>query len=191
MAKTETRYFSIHKPNNYDRFIQVGFENAGIAMGKLTKIGAKNLYLYLVSNKNNYESFELKVANFANWLGTPIFDKNGNRIESLSATYRKQVNEGIAQMIQAGYLVQKFPNVYDFYEGGISEINSSESDNQLQMKQIVSENTNSSESNNLLQDELSVTELKQIVLDETDSNECNNQLQKEQIVTGLPIAFEF
>lgn len=178
MAKTETRFFSIHKPEIYDRFIQVGFDNAGIAMGKLTKVGAKNLYLYLVSNKNNFDSFELKVANFANWLGMPLFDENNVRNESLSATYRKQVNEGIAQMLQEGYLVQRFPNVYDFYEGGANVTNSSECNNLLRMKQSVSEITNSSECNNLLQKEQSVT-------NETNSNECNNQLQKEPSVSMI------
>ena len=174
MAKTDTRYFSIHKPENYNRFIQVGFDNAGIAMGKLTKVGAKNLYLYLVSNKNNYDGFELKVANYANWLGIPIYDEEGNKIESASATFRKQVKEGIAQLIEEGYLVQRFPNVYDFYEGGV-ETNSSECNNQLRMEQSVSEITNSSESNDLFQ-------MKQSVSNGTISNDRNSLLQDEHFM---------
>ena len=117
MAKTETRFFTIHKSDAIGRFTQVNFEHLGKALGVLTKVGAKNLYLYLISNQNNYD-FELKVANFANWLGDPIYDDEGVKTNK-SATYRKQINDGIEQLIECGYLVQKYPgvsNIYDFHE---------------------------------------------------------------------------
>ena len=180
MAKEETRYFITHKPSQYtERFMQVDFKNLGIAMGKLSKIGAKNLYLYLVSNADNFQ-FELKVANYANWLGDPIFEGDIKN-EGKSATYRKQVNDGIKQLEEAGYLVEKFPKIYDFYEFGI---NSSGSNNQLHLEQIVTKETKSSNNDNLLQMKPKVL-LEQSVTDETNCDKSNKELQKEKSVAFI------
>ena len=160
----DTRYFIIHKEDKYDRFIQVGFDNAGIAMGQLTSIGAKNLYLYLVANKNGKDDFELKVANYANWLGDPVYDEKGNKIDSKHATYRNQINTGIKQMLEKGYLVEKYKNsgVYDFYEMGTleqiisNEINSNKSNNLSSLEQIVSEKTNVVDIDKVLQPKVKI-----------------------------------
>lgn len=181
MAKTEVRTFIIHKQDKYDRFIQAGFKNAGIAMGKLDKVGGKNLYWYLMSNANNID-FELKVANYANWLGDPMYDEDGVKNGTKSAKYRNQVKEGITQLIEAGYLIEKYPGVYEFFEGGIKTDNS-ECNKNDDLEQIVSEKTDFSESNKLLQSKEKIIVLKQIVSNETNLDESNNLSQKEESVT--------
>ena len=180
MAKTETRTFIIRKQDKYERFTQVGFENLGKAMGKLDKVGGKNLYLYLVSNANNID-FDLKVANYANWLNDPVYNDDGTKNETKDAKYRNQVKEGIKQLIQANYLVEKYPNVYEFFEGGI-KINNSIQNKNDDSKQIVSEKTNYSESNKSFQMEEKVIHLKQIVPNERNLDNSNNLSQMEETV---------
>ena len=116
-------------------------------MGRLDKKGSKNLYLYLVSNANNF-SFELKVANYANWLGDPAYDKNGKANETKMNTYSGHIKTGIEEMLKEGYLVEKFPGVYDFYEDGVNNLSEKE--------QNVAEVINCQENDNLSEsDELS------------------------------------
>lgn len=175
MAKTETRVFIVHKPEKYDRFTQVGFKNLGKAMGKLDKIGAKNLYLYLVSNANNID-FELKVANYANWLGDPTYNADGTK-NAKDSTYRNQINTGIKQLIEAGYLVQKYPGVYDFFEEGV-ETNNSNCNNLTDLEQSVIKETNSSKNNKVIHLEQSVTK-------ETNDNKSDNLTDLEQYFRNL------
>lgn len=175
MAKTDTRYFIVHKPVKYERFTQVGFKNLGKAMGKLDKVGAKNLYLYLVSNANNTD-FELKVANYANWLGDPIYNEDGTK-NNKDATYRNQVNKGIEQLIEEGYLVQKYPGVFDFFEEG-SVINDNDCNNLIDLEQSVTEVTNSSENNKVIHLEQSVTK-------EINDNKSNNSSDLEQLFQNM------
>jgi NOL1/NOP2/fmu family ribosome biogenesis protein len=133
MAKTQTRYFVVHKPEKYDdRFVQIGYSALGVAMGKLEKKGSKNLYLYLASNANNY-SFELKVANYANWLGDPAYNEDGSSNETKMNTYSGHIKTGVAEMLKEGYLVEKFPGVYDFYEGGRNDNLSSSPQNVMEV----------------------------------------------------------
>lgn len=182
MAKTETRWFTIHKPEKYssgERFTQIGFSNLGAAMGKLTKIGGKNLYLYLVSNSNGYD-FELKVANYANWLGDPIYDGDGTK-NSKDSTYRNQVKEGLKQLEEAGFIVQKYPNVYDFYEMGV-ETNNDICNTSFVLEQSVSNEKKVDEVNSLLQSKEKVIYLKQSVPNETKSSEKENLSQIGQSV---------
>lgn len=178
MAKTETRTFIIRKQDKYDRFTQVGFENLGRAMGKLDKVGGKNLYLYLVSNANNID-FELKVANYANWLGDPTYNEDGNKDSTKDAKYRNQIKEGIKQLIEANYLIEKYPTVYEFFEGGI-ERNNSVWNKSNDLEQIVSNEINFSKSNELLQSKEKVVVLKQIVPNETKLDKSNNLSQMKE-----------
>jgi len=186
MAKQETRFITVHKEEKYDRFTQVGFNNLGAAMGILDSVGGKNLYLYLVSNANNME-FELKVANYANWLNDPIYREDGTKNDNKSAKYRKQINSGIDQLVEKGYLVQRYPAVYDFYEGGIVT-GSSNCNKNDQLEQIVTDETNGYDCNQKLQMKQKVTVLKPAVTNETKKDNCNDLLQMEQ---SVPIYFEF
>lgn len=141
----DIRTFIVHKQSEGKRFTQIDFFTLGKAMGVLDKIGGKNLYLYLASNADNFK-FEFKVANFANWLGDPMYTEEGKKIESSSAKYRKQVNTGIEDMIKAGYLVEKYPNVYDFFVDGSGK-NCDDCDKLSSLEQSVTEVTICSEKN--------------------------------------------
>ena len=181
MAKTQTKYFIIHKPEKYDdRFVQIGFTALGIAMGKLEKKGSKNLYLYLASNANNY-NFELKVANYANWLGDPAYDKNGTPITTKMNTYSGHIKAGIEELIKEGYLVEKFPGVYDFYEGGV---NDNLSDNEQNVEEVTNYQNviNCSENDNLSDMGQNVIEMTNYQKNDKLS-ECDDLSEKEQIVT--------
>lgn len=180
MAKTEVRTFIIRKQDKYNRFTQVGFENLGRAMGKLDKVGGKNLYLYLVSNANNID-FDLKVANYANWLGDPTFDIDGNKDGTKDAKYRNQIKEGIKQLLEAKYLIEKYSNVYEFFEGGIETNNDNRNKND-DSKQIVSKEIDCSKSNKMFQSEEKVIHLKQIVPNGKDLDKSNNLSQIEESV---------
>lgn len=122
MANVNTRVFTIHRTAKYNKsFVQLDYENVGVVFGKLTKVGAKNLYIYLMSNKDNYQ-LTMFAADYANWLGKS-YSKDGKVInESLRSAIGKQLNEGIKQLIEEGYLVEVVPNtLYEFYEYGVEE----------------------------------------------------------------------
>ena len=111
----ETKNFTIHKPEKYDgRFIQADFSNLGKVMRDLSGVG-KNLYFYLLANQNGFD-FEVIVSNYSNWLGDSIYTAAGEKSKSKHDTYKKQIKNAIDDLVAHGYLVQRFPNVYDFYE---------------------------------------------------------------------------
>lgn len=117
-ATEQRRKITIHKPDKYvgESFISMSKEKAGIALGKMTKRSAVNLYIYLMGNKSNY-NFELSPTVYGKWLG--FVDEKGEFLESKKPTVNDQIREGIKQLISLDYLVEKEKGVYDFYEGGI------------------------------------------------------------------------
>ena len=168
MASEKVRAVNIHRTQKYDtQFIQTDYDNIGVVLGKLTKAGAKNLYIYFMSNKNGYTS-RLIASDYANWLGKP-YAKDGKVFdESARSTVNKQIREGLTQLIEEGYLVEVIKDVaFEFYEYGIE---SSESNKNSDVEQKVPEVT---DSNNV----------KQFVLKETKSFENNKELHVEQKVT--------
>lgn len=155
MANEKIRVVNIHRTQKYNtQFIQVDYNNLGIVFGKLTKDGAKNLYLYFMSNKDDYP-FQLIASNYANWLGKS-YSKDGKIFdESTRSTINKQIREGLKQLLEEGYLVEVIKDVsFEFYEYGTK---SSESDKKLYVEQKVIEDTESSENNKKLYAEQKVT----------------------------------
>lgn len=152
MANEKVRFITIHRTQKYDKqFVQMDYENIGAVFGKLTKTGAKNLYIYFMGNKDGYDG-KLIASDYANWLGCPyardgvIFD------QSARAKITKQLREGIEQLKKEGYLVEKIEDtVFEFYEYGTK---SSESDKKLDVEQKVTDEIKSSENNKKLQNNI-------------------------------------
>ena len=141
MASEKVRSINIHRTQKYDnQFVQIDYDNIGVVLGKLTKVGAKNLYIYFMGNKDGYTA-NLIASNYANWLGKP-YAKDGKVFnESNRSAVNKQIREGLDQLIEEGYLVEVTKDaVYNFYEYGTK---SSESDKSSHVEQIVPDVTKS------------------------------------------------
>ena len=80
----------------------------GQASGKLKLCGLK-LYLYLCSNKDGF-TWTLNPSAYADWLGVDY--------QSKGRTVRKAIDEGIADLIENGYMivVDSKEEIYRFLE---------------------------------------------------------------------------
>lgn len=153
MAAEKVRVVNIHRTQKYEnkQFVQMDYENIGVVFGKLTKTGAKNLYIYFMSNKDEYCS-KLIASDYANWLGCPYAKDGVVFDESARAKINKQVREGLVQLKEEGYLVETVEDqIFEFYEYGTK---SSESDKKLDVKQKVTDETESSKSDKKLQNNI-------------------------------------
>lgn len=111
---------TIHRGEKYDPpFVSMDLLNVGLAFGKLTSVGAKNLYVYLMGNKDGF-CYQLLPAAYAKWLGfTNYITEDGKVDKSVYNKVKKQLDTGIEEMIKYGYLKQGVnETVYDFYEYG-------------------------------------------------------------------------
>lgn len=96
--------FTIHKPKAEKPFLQINESNIGKAAGILKPCGLK-LYLYLCSNENGFE-WKLNATAYKKWLQT----------ESDEASVRKAIRDGLADLIENKYIIDKGKEIYDFYE---------------------------------------------------------------------------
>ena len=148
MAKETLRVITIHKQEKYtNSFAQVGVTAFGQANGSLKLVGLR-MYNYLICNKNNF-NFSLSPLAYARWLGKGYVNENNEIDDNKRAGVNKAIRDGIKDLIANGYLVEKGPYFYDFYENGeqtvLEETNCSEKNKQFSKEQTVSDETNCSQ----------------------------------------------
>lgn len=80
-----------------------------MAAGELKNCGLK-LYLYLAGNKDGFE-WTMNPQAYANWLGLD-YGKSGRAV-------RKAITDGIADLVDNGYLRALGDEEYEFLEGKI------------------------------------------------------------------------
>ena len=103
--------FTTHKSDLKNNFTGINTPILGEACGKLKFCGIK-LYLYLASNKDNY-NWNLNPSVYANWLGVD-YAKSGRSV-------RKAIDDGIQDLIENKYLIEDSNREghYQFYENGL------------------------------------------------------------------------
>lgn len=104
------KQFTIKKAPLNNNFTGIHTGTLGIATGELKLCGIK-LYLYLSSNRDS-TVWNLNPAAFANWMGLDYTNATQAR------AVRKTVNDGIADLIDKGYLkvVDSELEKYEFLE---------------------------------------------------------------------------
>ena len=100
--------FITHKAKLNNSFTGIHTATLGCAVGELKPCGLK-LYLYLSGNKDGFQ-WTLNPSAFAAWMGLNYSDSNTSR------AVRKVINDGISDLIEKGYLVQKSKDLFDFLE---------------------------------------------------------------------------
>lgn len=100
--------FITHKAKLNNSFTGINTEILGKAAGELKFCGLK-LYLYLASNKDGYK-WTLNPSVYANWLGLDYSNS------STARAVRKAINDGIADLVEKGYLVVIDENNFEFME---------------------------------------------------------------------------
>jgi hypothetical protein len=100
--------FLTHKAKLNNNFTGINTEVLGKASGELKLCGLK-LYLYLAGNKDGYK-WTLNPTAYANWLGLDYANA------STARAVRKAINDGIADLIEKGYLIAIDSNNFEFME---------------------------------------------------------------------------
>lgn len=77
-------------------------DDIGIIAGKLSLNGLR-VYLFLINNNLN----QFEIEDYANWLGKD-YDSNSNK----SRTIRKSLNDGIQNLLDNNYLIEKDKDNY-------------------------------------------------------------------------------
>lgn len=96
----------VNKSALNNSFTGINTRVLGYAAGDLKFCGLK-LYLYLAGNKNGFK-WVLNPSAYANWLGID-YAANGRSV-------RKSLNDGIADLLEHGYLKQRGADEYEFVE---------------------------------------------------------------------------
>lgn len=104
MPAAKINKFKINKAPLENNFTQINMPALGLAAGTLKLVGLK-LYLYLSNNVDKYE-WNLNSAAYAAWLGGDIQPR----------TLNKSIQDGIADLLEHGYLKQIADGEYEFYE---------------------------------------------------------------------------
>ena len=104
MPAAKINKFKINKAPLENNFTQINMPALGLAAGTLKLVGLK-LYLYLSNNVDKYE-WKLNSAAYATWLGGDIQPR----------TLNKSIQDGIADLLEHGYLKQIADGEYEFYE---------------------------------------------------------------------------
>ena len=87
--------FEIHKAKLDKSYTGINTDALGQATGDLKHCGLK-LYLYLASNKDGF-SWTLNPSAYASWLGIDYASKG--------RTVRKAIEDGLADLIDNGYVI--------------------------------------------------------------------------------------
>ena len=108
------KQFEINKLKLDKNFTSVNTEALGQATGELKHCGLK-LYLYLNGNRDGFK-WTLNPAAYASWLGMDYASKG--------RTVRKAIDDGIADLIENGYLevVNAEEELYRFSEQKVPKI---------------------------------------------------------------------
>lgn len=77
-------------------------DDIGIIAGKLSLNGLR-VYLFLINNNLN----QFEIEDYANWLGKD-YDSNSNK----SRAIRKSLNDGIQNLLDNNYLIEKNKDNY-------------------------------------------------------------------------------
>lgn len=96
----------VNKAKLNNNFTGINTVCLGQAAGELKFCGLK-LYLYLAGNKDGY-MWTINPSVYATWLG---MDYN-----SSGRTVRKAINDGVADLIENGYLKEIGEDKYEFLE---------------------------------------------------------------------------
>lgn len=106
--------FTIHKAKRNKSFTSIVSDNLGIAAGELKPCGLK-LYLYLAGNQDGFV-WTLNPVAYASWLGLDYNDS------STSRAVRKNINDGVSDLIEKGYLRQVIKDKFEFLEQKVPKI---------------------------------------------------------------------
>lgn len=123
------KQFEIHKVKLDKSFTGINTESLGQASGELKHCGLK-LYLYLSGNRDGF-TWTLNPSAYASWLGMDYSSKG--------RTVRKAIDDGIADLIENGYLevISEDDEIYKFLEQKVPKI-----EEQPKMEQIVPKKSN-------------------------------------------------
>ncbi len=103
---------AITKSKLNNNFTGVNTIVLGQAAGELKLCGLK-LYLYLAGNKDGYR-WTINPVAYANWLGVD-YSTSGRSV-------RKAINDGVADLIEHGYLRKLGEDSFEFLEQKVPEI---------------------------------------------------------------------
>jgi hypothetical protein len=100
--------FTVKKAKLNNNFLGINTDVLGEAVQELKPCGLK-VYLYLSSNKDGFK-WTLNPSVFAAWLKIDYSDSSKSR------AVRKIINDGVADLIEKGYIIQLGPENYEFSE---------------------------------------------------------------------------
>lgn len=114
--------FEIKKSSLDKNFTGINTAVLGQAVGELKHCGIK-MYLYLAGNKNGF-SWTLNPVAYASWLGIDYASKG--------RTVRKAIDDGIADLIENGYVivVDEAEEKYIFSEQKVPKIEDENKNNE-------------------------------------------------------------